>query len=124
MYTVVGLLGQFMLSLLSYLEKQLQPVSKPVPVATLAEDDLVPAGKVELLPPPASAKPVSTRSPVLWLPAVLLVGLIGSWVAMKFGEASKQVTHNEMRRDLLGQIPVTFEGRVQPLDSFVRITLR
>ena len=124
MYTVVGLLGQFMLSLLSYLEKQLQPVSKPVPVAALAEDDLVPAGKVELLPPPASAKPVSTRSPVLWLPAVLLVGLIGSWVAMKFGEASKQVTHNEMRMDLLGQIPVTFEGRVQPLDSFARNTLR
>ena len=124
MYTVVGLLGQFMLSLLSYLEKQLQPVSKPTPVAALASDDLVPEDKVELLPPPASAKPVSTRSPILWLPAVLLVGLLGSWVAMQFGKSSKQVEHNEMRMDLLGQVPITFEGRVQPLDSFARNTLR
>ena len=124
MYTVVGLLGQFILSLLSYLEKQLQPVSKPVPVAALAGDDLVPEGEVGLLPPPVSVKPVSTRSPILWLPAVLLVGLLGSWVAMEFGKTSKQVTHNEMRMDLLGQVPVTFEGRVQPLDSFARNTLR
>ena len=29
-----------------------------------------------------------------------------------------------MRLDLLGQIPITFEGRVQPLDSFARNVLR
>ncbi len=124
MYTVVGLLGQFMLSLLSYLEKQLAPAKKTVPVAALADDDLVPDSEVELPSPPAKSESASTRSKLLWLPAAILVGLFGLWAAMQFGKASKQITHNQMRMDLLGQVPVTFEGRVQPLDSFARNTLR
>ena len=43
---------------------------------------------------------------------------------MKFAQSSKEVVHNDFRLDLLGQVPVTFEGRVQPLDSYARNTLR
>ena len=122
MYTVVGLIGQFMQSLLSYMYKQMD-ISKPVPVADLVDDDLLPSDEIELVCPADSVKPAATHWSLLWLPTLILVGVLGLWAAMQFGKASKEVAYNEMRMDLLGQVPVTFEGRVQPLDSFARHTL-
>ena len=110
MYTVVGLLGQFVQSLLAHLNKQIVTAGKPAPAAKLAKD--VSAGEAP-----------RSRSWLLWLPALVVVGLMATWPAMQFDKASKEITRDGMRLDLLGQVPVTFEGRVQPLDSFARNTL-
>ena len=122
MFTVVGLLGQFMQSLLAHLNKQAQVSKrKAIPVAQFADST-----EDRLLETPRSEKQ-SKPSPspaILWLPALIFVGLLGVWALMQFGKASKELVHNGMRLDLLGQVPVTFEGRVQPLDSFARNTLR
>ena len=130
MFTVVGLLGQFMQSLLAYLSKQIQVAErKKIPVAQLAdpsdqfENKNSKTIKNQLLEPQLIDEPKS-NSRLLWLPALIMVGVLGIWAAMQFGKASKEVVHNGMRLDLLGQVPVTYEGRVQPLDSFARNTLR
>ena len=129
MFTVVGLLGQFVQSLLAYLNKQIQVADrKPIATAQLADpNDQSEGNPYKNLKPDSSSsgKQAKTKSSfLLWLPALILVGLLGMWAAMQFGKASKEVVQNEMRLDLLGQVPVTFEGRVQPLDSFARNTLR
>ena len=132
MFTVVGLLGQFVQSLLAHLNKQFEVFDrKHVPTAELAHETPVEQSKDDnkLALPEANPKPGSSFVlrwlPALlrWLPALIIVGLFGMWAAMQFGKASKKITHNEMRLDLLGQVPVTFEGRVQPLDSHARNTL-
>lgn len=138
MFTVVGLLGQFVQSLLAYLNKQIEIADResiatadrePVPTAQLA--DPIERGDTN---PYENLKPETRRSGkrakpkssfvLSWLPALIVVGLLGTWALVTFGKASKEVVHHEMRLDLLGQVPVTFEGRVQPLDSFARNTLR
>ena len=130
MFTVVGLLGQFVQSLLAYLNKQVQTSNrKSVPVAQLA-DPLVEKNSVTienqmLEPQRLEQHDKPTSSFVLhWLPALIIVGLLAVWPMLKLSMSTKQVVHNEMRLDLLGAVPVTYEGRVQPLDSFARNTLR
>ena len=122
MFTVVGLLGQFVQSLLAHLNKQIEAAHQPAPAAKLAKE--VSANSNDLQPASLAAqtKP-APLSWLLWLPALIAVGLMATWPAMQFGKASKEITRNGMRLDLLGQVPVTFEGRVQPLDSFARNTL-
>jgi len=127
MFTVVGLLGQFVQSLLAYLNKQIQTADREqIPTAELANTSDSDAFKNQLPDSPYAGKQTkpNSNSVLLWLPALIVVGLLGMWALMTFGKASKEVVHNEMRLDLLGQVPVTFEGRVQPLDSFARNTLR
>ena len=133
MYTVVGLLGQFVQSLLAHLNKQMQTsksISKSIPVAEYADPATKVYGKTinNQLESNSqrSEKPSKPKSNFLlhWLPALIVVGLLGMWPLMQFSKATKEVTKNEMRLDLLGQVPVTYEGRVQPLDSFARNTLR
>ena len=122
MFTVVGLLGQFVQSLLAHLNKQIEAADKPVRATKVTKevsanlDNLSPAS-LETQTTPAS------RSWLLWLPALIVVGLMATWPLMQLRKASKEITRNGMRLDLLGQVPVTFEGRVQPLDSFARNTL-
>ena len=138
MFTVVGLLGQFVQSLLAYLNKQMQRSSQePVPVAELADvpvaefldpNDLgdSTASKNQLPHSRRSSRQAKPKSSFVlhWLPALIVVALFAAWAARPFGAGNKEVVHNGMRLDLLGQIPVTYEGRVQPLDSFARNTLR
>ena len=131
MFTVVGLLGQFVQSLLAYLNKQIQVSErKPIPAAQLADPIANSNGETieNQLPleSPHSEKQAGPKSRFVlqWLPALIVVGLFGIWALMAFGKSSKEVVYNDMRLDLLGQVPVTYEGRVQPLDSFARNTLR
>jgi len=62
---------------------------------------------------------------VAWLPTAILVGIMGIWVAGElFKSGTGSVVHEEMRLDLLGKVPIAMNGRVQPLDSFARNTVR
>lgn len=101
MFTVVGLAGQFGQSLTANLNKQSKTQAK-----LLAE------------------KPKTGSTAVYWVPALVLAGIIGTYFVMPAFGPAPVVEKNGMRLDLLGQVPVTYQGRVQPLDSFARNTLR
>ena len=99
MFVVVGLVAQFQQSLISYLSKN-NHISD-------AKDN----GK-------------NGTNWLAWAPTIVLVGIFGIYGASKFARSmSPTLTKSkasEIRLDLLGQLPVTFDGRVQPLDSFAR----
>lgn len=130
MFTVVGLIAQFGSTLLGFLEKNQAKQARerslpptPIPAAELAN-----------VKPRKPVKTTAERTPNIvsttgsrwdWVPTLVLVGFFGIWSANELAKASYgTVTHNDMRLDLLGQIPVTINGRVQPLDSFARNTAR
>ncbi len=98
MFTVVGLMYQFGTTLLVFLMKQQSRSPQ--------------AGGVK------SERPV--RDIKGWIPAVLLVGLFSIYCAGQFSKAVRPASSDEFRLDLLGQVPVTYEGRVKPLDSIAR----
>ena len=97
MFVVVGLAGQFLSSLSGFLGKEQKTK--------------------------ADAK---TRRAIGWQSRAIVWGVVGTftlYVAGGLYSAFKPVTHEGMRLDLLGQIPVTQGGRVQPLDSLARNTV-
>jgi ABC-type transport system involved in cytochrome c biogenesis permease subunit len=112
MFTVLGLTVQFGNSLLGFLEKN--------------EKQRQIGGSKNL----SDRKPVLEASPSLigrlrsdrtvLIPAILtLAGLLGlSWLGLS--ALSPSTKKGDLRLDLLGQIPITQNGRVQPLDSFAR----
>jgi ABC-type transport system involved in cytochrome c biogenesis permease subunit len=108
MFTVIGLVAQFGSSLTSHLEKQRK---KAVSSQKLAVD--------------SDSKSTGRRS---WRSAWLAIGLtafFGLYVAGQFSKAARgKADKNGFRLDQLGQIPVSFNGRVQPLDSLARNTAR
>ena len=114
MFTVVGLGAQFCSSLIAHLIKATSP-SKSVPPTA----DLVPQ---------ASPAPVPGSKFRRFFPAT--VGLLsflffGGLVGLAFMMASKPIeTEAGLRLDRFGKIPILNEGRVQPLDSFARNTVR
>ena len=115
MFTVVGLVAQFGSSLLGFLEKARKREEKP---ATLSEEKVVVADLA------ADTKPGFSWART-WIPAIVLVLIFGVWTLGEMRKGSKEVLGpNDMRLDLLGQIPITINGRVQPLDSFARNTAR
>lgn len=61
---------------------------------------------------------------LMWLPALILVFVGLAWGLSQLSKGARPVVKNEMRLDLLGQLPVTFEGRVQPLESYAINTAR
>lgn len=122
MFTVVGLAAQFGSTLLGFLEKgrrreeQLrqsgsrQSVAKEAVAELLAKDE-------------ASNRKFSFAN--TWWLAILFIGIFGIWTLGEMRKGTGKVVNKQgMRLDLLGQIPVTINGRVQPLDSFARNTAR
>lgn len=102
MFTVVGLAAQFGTSLRSFLEKSRNQAHR----------------KLQRLEN-------TTTSKLQWLPAIILVGSFGLWGASTAARSYVgKVKNEEIRLDLLGQIPITKNGRFQPLDSFARNTAR
>ena len=87
MFTVVGLLGQFVQSLLAHLNKQIEAADKPVRAAKVTKevsanlDNLSPAS-LETQTTPAS------RSWLLWLPALIVVGLMATWPCLLYTSPS------------------------------------
>ncbi len=59
-----------------------------------------------------------------WLPTILLLGVgglyFGSQLAQSIAPTVTKAEGSEIRLDLLGKMPVTYGGRVQPLDSYAR----
>ena len=64
------------------------------------------------------------RKAIYWLPALAIVGILAAYFLSSAFRAAPVVEKDGMRLDLLGKVPVTYQGRVQPLDSFARNTLR
>ena len=106
MFVVVGLSVQFQQSLSTYLSG-----SSARSKALLSNTD--------------SAGPTGLK---LWGPALMLLGIFGLYygkeLASSVSPVVKKAKGSEMRLDLLGKIPVTSGGRVQPLDSYARSTAR
>ena len=97
MFVVVGLVAQFQQSLTSYLSKRARSTSDNVD---------------------------GEKSWGTWVPTFALLGLFGLYYGSQLARSVSPVVTkakgSEIRLDLLGQIPVTDKGRVQPLDSFAR----
>ena len=112
-FVVIGLIAQFGMSLLGFLEKKQKQL--------IASESIELAEAVE----PATARP--PRKPI-WKTAPIAIGLVAFFGLYAAKDISKvmfgKVKHEEMRLDLLAQLPVTFGGRVQPLDSLAKNTLR
>jgi ABC-type transport system involved in cytochrome c biogenesis permease subunit len=141
MFTVIGLIAQFGVSLLGFLEKERKAVAKgltsaaslAVGATTGISPGTVEKGITKATEAAASAmrsRPTEdelAKNKSKWtkLPAILIVGFFGLWAA---GEAYKayspKVEANEINLELLGQVPVTINGRVQPIDSVARNTAR
>jgi ABC-type transport system involved in cytochrome c biogenesis permease subunit len=115
MFTVVGLLIQFGSSLLGFLEKRSKALVK---TAALPAHELLSMKNTE-----APVRWTASRDRWLWqwLPAIVLTGVFALFLLGRAMTAHNgKIVKNAMRLDLLGQIPVTKNGRVQPLDSVAR----
>ena len=105
MFTVVGLVWQFGTSLLAYLEKK-RTQEDPKTVAKTERVDR------------------KSRALMVWLPTVAFVGCFAFYAVGDLMKVYRPVAKAGMRLDLFGQLPITVNGRVQPLDSFARNTAR
>lgn len=122
MFVVVGLVFQFGRTLLSFLRKQ---------QATQHGKDSV----LAVNPEQPTGTSLEKGRKVSWTPAVVLLVIFGGYalnefrksasskdtyvpIASETGEAEQDAV--PLRLDLFGKIPVTFGGRVQPLDSIAR----
>ena len=129
MFTLIGLMVQFGSSLLSHLEKQAKEQEK---ARAKYPENLVKSKFGSSSSTNRGNSPTNTKTIIPygrsidwranWLPiaVVSLVGLILCQQALIV--PFKPVSKEELRLDLLGKVPVTRNGRVQPLDSFARHT--
>ena len=113
MFTVVGLAGQFGSSLLAWLQKNQAKTNRTKEEPLVAE-----------LVEPASRKGLNWKSPGFLVPAGA-AAIFGLYALSGVSKAIRPVEHESgMRLDRLGEIPVAYDGRVKPLDSFARNTAR
>ena len=116
MFTVIGLTVQFGSSLLGYLANRQQSLER-------VRDSKISAGLAHAgfgMGELSQGTPWSWQT---WLPSVIIVGFFVLYVGVELFKAQTGIVRKDaMRLDLLGQIPITQGGRVQPLDSFARHT--
>lgn len=135
MFTVVGLVAQFGSSLLGFLDKQREREQQPRletsagTTSTGPNSVVTPAKPVKSQPDQDAGDRATPGDPTgiawkQWLPTAVLTGIVAIWIAGEVRKESSRQVVSEMRLDLFGQIPVTINGRVQPLDSFARNTAR
>lgn len=131
MFVVIGLVAQFGTSLLSYLEKKQKQLAKeetlPGQDGALQQDSLVDSGPGTDGKKP-STKESSATSGNWWKRNAIAVGFVAFfalYAAKDFsGALFGSLRHEGMRLDLLGELPITYNGRIQPLESLARNTLR
>jgi ABC-type transport system involved in cytochrome c biogenesis permease subunit/DNA polymerase III delta prime subunit len=122
MIVVVGLVAQFGSTLLKFLEKAQDHAfgdggSQPYSAKVVGDELKVPLDQVA----DASHRKGSFGK---WA-AIAVVVVLGLYVGGKAMRATRaKVVNNEMRLDRLGEMPLTYGGRVQPMDSLARNTLR
>ena len=114
MFTVVGLVAQFGESLLGFLKKQ-RSTSRSQPQA-------VPTA--ELVTADDHERPSFIAGLTKWIPAGVLVMAFSVFAVYQYSKAYRPLENDGMRLDLLAKLPITFEGRVQPLGSFAVNTSR
>ncbi len=120
MFVVVGLVHQFGSTLLGFTKKQQSTTQSPRQVKAVKQDGLFSES-------PDQPPPIKRTS---WLPAIILLAIFGGYVAMELAKAARGTEEvvvgaegtaaTPMRLDLLGKVPVTYGGRVQPFDSLAR----
>ena len=139
MFVVVGLFAQFGSSLLAYLEKNKKRAGGQILSAVgvmsglpgvdklVEESERATTAKAkrrdklrDYIPPPGRPSWFQLNGLALILTLVMF-GWVGSSLMRS---SSEEVTRGEFRLDLLGQLPLTFGGRVQPMDSLARNTAR
>lgn len=126
MFTVVGLIAQFGATMLGFVEKRrqrnLSGASPSDSASRVASPPIKQQDATKNLSPTITTSSFSWKD---WAPTIVLVGFFGLWTVGEIAKSAVgKVTNEEMRLDLFGQIPITINGRVQPLDSFARNTAR
>ncbi len=143
MFTVVGLIAQFGSTLLRFLESARKKEQRRRELGSgteSQEDGTVVTDPTAIGPSKIDKRIVDKHRPVplteasapakpswtgKWLVTAILAGIMGLWVAGEvYKSASGKIVKDEMRLDLLGKVPVAMNGRIQPLDSFARNTVR
>tara|TARA_B110000495_G_scaffold203895_1_gene230571 strand:+ start:3905 stop:7798 length:3894 start_codon:yes stop_codon:yes gene_type:complete len=116
MFSVVGLLAQFGNSLLSFLEK-----SRKSPQTT---EDSTLAAEAAANVDNSGGLSSFTSGKRRWVIPLAFCLLMAGWTLKEGSSDSKNSVVEDMRLDRFGEIPITINGRVQPLDSFARNTAR
>ena len=108
MFVVIGLVAQFGTSLLSFLEKK--------------QKKTVQSEKERELSGESALKSSGMKQNALAICVALFFLL---YAAKDISRATfGSLKHQEMRLDLLGELPITFGGRIQPIESLAKNTLR
>ena len=123
MVVVIGLFAQFGSTLLKFLEKMQQDA---------IEKDAVVQATLAGKPDPSAplvAEVTSSDDRVLKIVLTVFASLLLAagvlYAGSKAGRSMRaKVVKDEMRLDLLGELPITFRGRVKPVDTLARNTLR
>lgn len=116
MFSVVGLMAQFGSSLLGFLEK-----SRKSSRSTPSQKHTSEIATTENGTGRFSAYNTGNRK---WVIPIAFCLLMGGWTLKEGASDSKKAVVEEMKLDRFGEIPITINGRVQPLDSFARNTAR
>ncbi len=139
MFVVVGLFSQFGSSLLNFLKKNKRRAGGQILSAVgvvsgvpgvdvlVAKSERAKAAESkrrkklrDYIPPPRQSSWFQLNGLALIL-VVIMLAWVGSSLMRSY---SNKVTRGNLRLDLLGQLPLTNGGRVQPLDSLARNTAR
>lgn len=113
MIVAVGMLAHFGITLLRFLDRRQRDAG---PLAHLPGTSAAKAAKELPVAPAAKASGVA-----YWLPIAAVV-VLGLWVFSKAKTPS--VKFDEFDYAAFGQIPVVADGRVKPIDTYARNTLR
>ena len=127
MMTSIGMLAQFWIVLLRFLHQRGQqpdpsstdtetgPAAKQVPTKRLRKA----AGQEQRSMPNQGENTGPSRQ---WIVPLLAVALAGLWLASKAYQPAPSV--GQMNLVDFGQLPVMYEGRVKPMDTLARNSLR
>ncbi len=116
MFSVVGLMAQFGSSLLGFLEK-----SRKSPRSAKSPELTTDIASTETSTGRFAAYTTGKRK---WVIPIAFCLLMAGWTLKEGASDSKKAVVEEMKLDRFGEIPITINGRVQPLDSFARNTAR
>ncbi len=121
MIVIIGLFAQFGSTLLKFLDKAQQK-------SLAGKNGSLNVSEKQVKSEPQSKDVVAVNAGSsrlgkrIALGLVVLITLFVGYLAMRTPNA--KIVKDGMRLDLLGQLPVVYDGRVQPLDSLARNTLR
>lgn len=119
MFTVVGLVAQFGESLLGFLKAH---QAKRANAHSASNKDVVPTAELaDGTDVVADRRRVNVQA---WILAAVVTSAFAAWAGGMYLKAYRPLVHNGMRLDLLAKVPITFEGRVQPLGSYAINTAR